>query len=669
MTRTVQGNDILKLSLTGETPSDGTDNKTMKVSFELTAGGKVINGRIYTPAAVAGSLDSWVKPVAKPILLYHRDDTDPIGRIGSVRIEDTEQEALSALDGNYVALSEIKGAYNTNDAKKIYKVMSKYGLLNNPKWPGLTRLIADANIVSPEAVQKFADERYINFSAGQDFHTFVCGKDGQDWIADGPCEHVPATMGGSGKDSTTMVVTSSSGREASVVNNPANSTSYVREKTLMGSDSAITDKFSSEDLDDNEMFIGKDANIFFEDVERYKFGWTELEFLMPATVASMLNSDMLSIAKLDALEGTPSIEYIEQLKIYVDQSSGPINHWFSKFETIANDSEDEMPKEEFEALKNEVSQLTSTVADLVSKLVSAAKPIDSDDEVVNDDTIDWDLLDLALEAEVARETPDAKLTAEKRKSLKSSTFCGPNKSFPVPDCAHVTAARRLIGRAKHLSSSQKSAVLSCVSRKAKGLGCDTADAPVTTDVVVTEAPVVDAQATDSQDAGCGCGKTKDADCRCKDFDSLQVDYTTAMTTIDTIKATALDAYKKLAEAMHATVEVAEGVDALPIYEEWLKGFDFSKPTTVTTEGSDVIHTHPQKALLEEGLDAKTFVSEQTPERAAQNFSDFERSVLDTAIKIKEDRGIDAAKRYIMSQRRYLPRDVEIDKLLNMVRGE
>jgi len=55
---------------------------------------------------------------------------------------------------------------------------------------------------------------------------------------------------------------------------------------------------------------------------------------------------------------------------------------------------------------------------------------------------------------------------------------GPNKSFPVPDCAHVTAARRLIGRAK-VSEDTKAKILGCVSRKAKAMGCeggkDTAD--------------------------------------------------------------------------------------------------------------------------------------------------------------------------------------------------
>lgn len=77
----------------------------------------------------------------------------------------------------------------------------------------------------------------------------------------------------------------------------------------------------------------------------------------------------------------------------------------------------------------------------------------------------------AAEGELPKEiVEDAKLSTEKRNKLSKGTFCGPGRSFPVPDCAHVTAARRLIGRAK-VSDATKSKILSCVSRKAKSLSC------------------------------------------------------------------------------------------------------------------------------------------------------------------------------------------------------
>ena len=65
----------------------------------------------------------------------------------------------------------------------------------------------------------------------------------------------------------------------------------------------------------------------------------------------------------------------------------------------------------------------------------------------------------------------SRLSTEERRKLKASTFCGPKRSFPVPDCDHVTAARRLIGRYK--GEGNKDEILACVARKAKKMNCDT----------------------------------------------------------------------------------------------------------------------------------------------------------------------------------------------------
>ncbi len=100
----------------------------------------------------------------------------------------------------------------------------------------------------------------------------------------------------------------------------------------------------------------------------------------------------------------------------------------------------------------------------------------------------YDALSLILD-EMTQEgilKEDAKLTTEARKSLPGSSFCGPGRSFPVPDCSHVTAARRLIDRAK-LSSSQKARVLGCVDRKAKNMNCDGDSCTiVTADSIITQ---------------------------------------------------------------------------------------------------------------------------------------------------------------------------------------
>jgi len=64
-----------------------------------------------------------------------------------------------------------------------------------------------------------------------------------------------------------------------------------------------------------------------------------------------------------------------------------------------------------------------------------------------------------------------KLTTKDRKKLKSGTFCGPNRSFPIPDCKHVAVAKSYLGRSK-FSASTKKKIAACINRKAKSLGCN-----------------------------------------------------------------------------------------------------------------------------------------------------------------------------------------------------
>lgn len=77
-----------------------------------------------------------------------------------------------------------------------------------------------------------------------------------------------------------------------------------------------------------------------------------------------------------------------------------------------------------------------------------------------------------------------KLTTKQRKKMKSSTFCGPNRSFPVPDCEHVRVAKAYLGRSKYSASSKKR-IAACINRKAKSLGCKvTKKAKAASDTVV-----------------------------------------------------------------------------------------------------------------------------------------------------------------------------------------
>jgi hypothetical protein len=66
---------------------------------------------------------------------------------------------------------------------------------------------------------------------------------------------------------------------------------------------------------------------------------------------------------------------------------------------------------------------------------------------------------------------DAPLSIKKRKTLKQSTYCGPNKTFPVPDCAHVIAAKRLMTKFSGTDET-KERIINGINRKSKVLFVD-----------------------------------------------------------------------------------------------------------------------------------------------------------------------------------------------------
>jgi hypothetical protein len=82
---------------------------------------------------------------------------------------------------------------------------------------------------------------------------------------------------------------------------------------------------------------------------------------------------------------------------------------------------------------------------------------------------DFNALDKLFER--AEKVLGKKLTTKDRKKLKESTFCGPNRSFPVPDCKHVATAKAYLGRSK-FSQDTKKKIAACINRKAKALGCN-----------------------------------------------------------------------------------------------------------------------------------------------------------------------------------------------------
>lgn len=243
---------------------------------------------------------------------------------------------------------------------------------------------------------------------------------------------------------------------------------------------------------------------------------------------------------------------------------------------------------------------------------------EEEEETLDNDSIidiDWELLDLALSALMINE--DAQLTAEKRNELPDSAFCGPERSFPVHDCAHVTAARRLIGRSK-LSEDAKAKVLSCVDKKAKAMNCDASEETLK---LLSEISALK-----------------------KQYSDLESKFKTVVNFIEENKLNAVENEDHLSVNIEKTEDLVENEtkDELKTEDESEKVFSMSDKVL---SNMDQVTSPSVHAEEEEHLGKNSFDS----------LGAFEQKIVKEYKSILSDYGSDAANSYLYSQSTYLPR--------------
>jgi hypothetical protein len=530
------------------------EKRGLLIHFGLSNSGRRINNRIYTPKGQIDGAASWTQPFPKPIILNHNREGDPLGRFTSVRYVSTEDQAVPFFK-KVSDFMEMKDSFIADDPKKIYRTLKKFGLLTDKRWPGLGRLEASARITDESAVEKFLDGRYLTFSAGSHTDRYVCGICGSDWAKGDICDHRPGQIDTDGEMGI-FVTGTFEGDEASVLNTPANDLSQIFSMEF------------SDSVDFNNRVSIDSRRIDTSSVYTMDAQLTVGEPIMHKTDA-----------QTDEKQPETTVEVAAEVAVETDAKT------------------EEKPQEQAASTEAAPETVVATV----------------DAPTVEED-IDWDLLDLALEAEVGRlaqedvALKDAQLSSEKRSKLSEDAFCGPNRSFPVPDCAHVTAARRLVGRAK-LSASQKDKVLACVNGKAKSLGCDSEK--------------------DCQTKACNC-------------DSLQKDYLEALKVIDILKVE-LETFKGKLEDAETSRDTIQ-TKVTPVIQEVKKVEDPS------VDSSDA------KAPSASSADSRKKVT------------DFEHNVLSRYRDIKKSDGVEAADAYIDGRKRlgYLRKSFDPKQLIEEI---
>jgi hypothetical protein len=421
------------------------------------------NNGFYLPDRMKKGVASFTDNYPKPVLLHHNEEKDNIGRIHQATYRDTSGSIIDKYNG--LSVKNRRGVEQGKITEKFIKdfvegrmpfgmqvdlvtTILRDSLLEEPSYEGLGYIELVANITDKEAIQKLLDGRYLTGSVGATTDAAVCSVCRQDWTDSGQCEHRPGGIYDGVK--CFIMAGNLAYDEYSFVNTPADRHSKVLELNYNGiQDSVKTENkfsgllhesvlsFPQYDQEDLSMKIEKNEVTVQDSVAE----------TTTVTETTEVIAETSSTVVVDATEPVVDSTVVEQAPVSL------LDKLFAGESLTADESEkiyDEMYEE----------------------IVTA----------VNEGTLIMDKVELA----------DAKLSSEKRNKLAKSTFCGPDRSFPVPDCAHVVAARRLLNRSDN-STATKEKIAACVNRKAKAMGCDSSakkESVQAKDSVATEVVVV-----------------------------------------------------------------------------------------------------------------------------------------------------------------------------------
>lgn len=472
--------------------------------IRATHSGYLLNNRVYPGAFMKDATETWVRPYRKPVLVNHNQhEGAPIGRV---------------IGAEYHQLK------HGEDFNRDYAKPSSGDDL------GSGFIILNLSINDKDAIDRVMDGRYETVSTGHHTDRALCSICGNNWLtdsadsdSDGICEHRPGKKYTIEDKSRTcfLVGGKMTYDEVSYVNVPAQQNVKTLSINLEALENAITGKDSQVVFNSFEDGIvsqlrlvdsrGESMDLLLTPGKKDKLPDNYKQ--MKDAVVAFGDENMDTIFNNDDLTKTADKAVVEMIKEANVTQDEPVAKATDSVEQPVETVIVHEP-EQTEPAVEQVAEAPVVVEPILSEedmaLYSVAKSI-VDAGLLDEGTIDHEFsVDMIKDLATSF---DAKLTTEQRKKLRASTFCGPDRSFPVPDCAHVTAARRLIGRAK-LSEEQKKRVLSCVSRKAKSLSCDNAECQIMENEPVVKAPSVDskvnADAVKAQDIILNLSKEKDS---------------------------------------------------------------------------------------------------------------------------------------------------------------
>lgn len=422
----------------------------LRIHIAATHAGKVTrNNGFYLPAKMAAGVASFTAQYPKPIQVHHQDKQDPIGRVVEAKYIDLSRGFRSQVNDSYsdkqyrLLQDFVDGRLSHKDACAFATkfIIADATLSADPDFEGLGYIELVADITSATAIQKILDRRYLTGSTGASTNKAVCSVCKQDWAEEGKCDHKPGRLYDGAK--CVLIAGDLTYDEWSFVNKPADRHSRVIEVNINGIQDFVT-MDEQQDTGIPEITLVADKSDHSEEDQNMTF------------------KDALELARKSG-----KFDKVEKLE--------------DKVKALVDEHKDLDEAKLFELLGDKPEEQTTddTNSDALELFWG-----DEYKDVVGDDTWGKDYADMMFtlmedaetdeQKEAAKQlVMDAKLSSAQRKKLSGSTFCGPDRSFPVNDCAHYTAALRLLNRYKGPGS--KSSIRACIMRKGKRMGCGSKD--------------------------------------------------------------------------------------------------------------------------------------------------------------------------------------------------
>lgn len=401
--------------------------KKLSVSMEAShAGITNLNSRFYLPSSMEDGVSDLSKGKPRPILKHHKADEDPVGKVVSA-------EYVSTLSDDVFSVApEAKDLVDSSlSLKKRIRAARKFirrGITANDQWQGMGYMKLNAEVSDSKTIEQLENGLFDSVSIGFTSDHAFCSICGADWLDDddGICDHFPPGKVFENEDGEKekqyLIPGKMKVKECSFVNFDADPHTNI---TIEGPslDGVNKDYIKQESLFDSEAT------------------WSVQDSKEDSGMKFTINDKVVELSDQEA----------------------------NAFKLVKKEHEADADAYVAEAVKEIVSSLEDASDENV---IEAYKERRTEDQKVGSYEAFEEELQKMVDEELLseEEMKDAKLSSSTRKELPGSVFCGPDRSFPVNDCAHCTAAKRLIGRYK--GPGDKSKIKACIERKCKSLGCD-----------------------------------------------------------------------------------------------------------------------------------------------------------------------------------------------------